>query len=197
MTAAFTYTPMAKAFHWLIVLAVLIMFASALAMDVADEQLRRMVFTTHKTTGFLILLVTFARLYWRRRNPPPAPPFSANHKPLWENIVAVATHHGLYALSVLVPLAGWALVSVGPHGLQLFGIIPVFNLPLTSLAEAGTLRPLLGEAHELLASFFALLIALHIAGALKHHFIDKDGTLLRMSPVCLHKFLKRVRRQAA
>ncbi|MFD2578952.1 cytochrome b [Novosphingobium colocasiae] len=76
---------------------------------------------------------------------------------------------------IAIPLSGWAMVSGGQKPLEYFGLFPVAKLPVTkALAEAGH------ESHEVLAFLFLALLALHLAGALKHRLIDKDGTLQRM-----------------
>jgi cytochrome b561 len=88
-------------------------------------------------------------------------------------------HGALYGLFFMVPLAGWAYSSAAGFPVVLFGVLPLpdFVRPDRALAEV------LKERHALLAFALAALVLLHVAAALKHHFVDRDGLLQRMRPV--------------
>ena len=88
---------------------------------------------------------------------------------------------GFYAVMILLPLSGWVMVSASPIGLPTmwFGLFEWPHLPVASSAQtAGGAS----EAHEILAYIGLLLFGLHVAGALKHHFFDRDDVLVRMLP---------------
>lgn len=181
------YDPVAQTFHWSVAAAILVMFLLAGLMDYDGwtGEMRRTLYTSHKTLGVLILLATFCRLGWRLKNPPPPLPAGINK---FEALAAHLVHFGLYLMCFLIPLAGWAMVSAGPYGIQLFGVIPFPNLPVHSLTDIlPDPRPFFAEGHEMLAGFILLLLVLHIAGALKHHFIDRNGLILRMLPAWMKK----------
>ena len=84
----------------------------------------------------------------------------------------------MYALFFAVPLMGWAYSSAAGFPIVVFGVLPLPDFVPASKELAEMLKPL----HGLLAWALAGLVGLHVAAALKHHFIDKDGLLQRMLP---------------
>jgi cytochrome b561 len=130
----------------------------------------------HKSLGFAVLALTAARLIARLIvAAPPAPA-----APRWERALAAFTQGALYVLTLGAILAGWILVSASPLPIptrffNLF-VIPNIARPGPSLFAAAKL------AHKLSACAIAGLVALHTAGALKHHVLDRDDVLTRMLP---------------
>jgi cytochrome b561/polyisoprenoid-binding protein YceI len=152
--------------------------------DHGNSAVTFLVFQLHKSIGITILLLSLARLGWRLANPPP--PLPAHLKP-WERWLAHATHLGFYAIMIGLPLTGWLLVSASRTNIPtlLFGVVPWPHIPgVAELAPPARLVwHKVGElGHGLLAKLTYLLLALHVAGALKHQLIDRDATLARMIP---------------
>ena len=108
-----------------------------------------------------------------RGAPPPVATLTA-----LERIVSHAVHVVLYILLLVVPLLGWAGISAYP-ALDVFGL---FNLPSILPADQALANRILG-VHGLLAQILGLLAAVHIAAALYHRFIRRDGVLRRMWPL--------------
>lgn len=134
-------------------------------------------FATHMSIGITVLLLSLVRLAWRLGHRWPALPAAM---PAWERVLARTTHVVFYVLMIGIPLLGWAAVSafggqVGP----LFGVIPWPNLPI---GEGRALGSALGGAHGLMVKALYVVLALHVAGALKHQFVDRDHVLARMLP---------------
>jgi cytochrome b561 len=130
----------------------------------------------HKSFGFAALAFTAARLPARLVGSSPPPPVS----PRWERRLAAFTQMALYALTIVVIVTGWLVVSASPlpvptRFFNLF-VIPNIAEPDPSLFAAAALT------HKLAAWSIAVLVALHAAGALKHHFINRDNVLSRMLP---------------
>ena len=98
--------------------------------------------------------------------------------PGWQATAAHATHRLLYALFFIVPLLGWAYSSAAGFPVVLFGVLPLPDFVPVDKALAEAIKPW----HERTALLMAALVLLHIAGALKHQFIDRDGLLDRMRP---------------
>jgi len=96
--------------------------------------------------------------------------------PGWQRWAHHATHVGLYVLFFAVPLLGWAYSSAAGFPVVLFGVWPLPDFVPVSEALADGLK----QAHEVTALSMAALVLLHVAGALKHHFVDRDGLLKRM-----------------
>jgi cytochrome b561 len=96
--------------------------------------------------------------------------------PRWQRLAHHATHHGLYLLFFAVPLLGWAYSSAAGFPVVLFGVLPLPDFVSVSEELAGLIKPL----HKLSAFTMMALVLLHVAGALKHQFVDRDGLLSRM-----------------
>lgn len=171
-TSETRYSGGAILLHWLI--AALLLANVVIAFTMEDA---RGLMPLHKSIGITVLLLTLVRIGWRLTHAaPPLPESLAS----WERTAARITHAGFYLLLLVMPLLGWAASSSGSRGTgALFGVIPWFDLPI---AKSHELHEAMGEAHELAAYLTIALIVLHVAGALKHHFIDRDGTLSRMLP---------------
>ncbi|MBA4760572.1 cytochrome b [Sphingomonas sp.] len=171
-TSATRYSGGAILLHWLI--AALLLANVVIAFTMEDA---RGLMPLHKSIGITVLLLTLVRIAWRLTHA--APPLPASLAS-WERTAARITHAAFYLLLLVMPLLGWAASSSGSRGTgALFGVIPWFDLPI---AKSHELHEAMGEAHELAAYLTIALIVLHVAGALKHHFIDRDGTLSRMLP---------------
>ena len=133
----------------------------------------------HKWAGVTILVLSAARLLWRLSHRPPAlPARMLAAMPRWQQAAHHGVHHLLYALFFAVPLLGWAYSCAAGFPIVWFGIWQLPNLVAPDPALAEALKPW----HMITAYALAVLIALHIAAALKHHFIDRDGLLRRMWP---------------
>ena len=96
--------------------------------------------------------------------------------PGWQKLAHHATHIGLYALFFAVPLSGWAFSSAAGFPVVLFGVLPLPDFVPVSEGLADALK----GAHKIAALSMAGLVLLHVAGALKHHFVDRDGLMSRM-----------------
>jgi cytochrome b561 len=171
------YTAVAIALHWAI--ATLIIFMIWLGWNMEDNETR---YQLHKSIGITILLLTVARVLWRMLNPPPALP--AEMKPL-EKKASHYVHVGLYALMILMPLLGWALVSSSKFQVPtvLFGTVGWPNLPFLSGLRGNELaQTILETLHSKGAWVIIGLLVLHVGGALKHEVSAEEGVLKRMIP---------------
>ena len=180
------YSTVAIAFHWVIAAAILGQIWLGWTMSDLPNGLRKFeLFQLHKSVGITILLLSLGRLAWRltHRPPPYAPGVHG-----WQRTLATSVHTGFYVLMIALPLTGWAAVSASTFNLPtvLYGVLPWPHLPgLADLpaAQKGAVSESLGTTHELLVRFTLALLALHVAGALKHQLLDRDGTLQRMLPL--------------
>lgn len=175
------YNTMAIALHWVLALALVAIFAEGVYMADLPFSLQRVkLFNWHKWAGICILALSALRLIWRLvRRPPALPRAIAQAMPAWQLHALHATHVGLYALFFVVPLLGWAYSSAAGFSIALFGVITLPDLVLADKSLAEALQPL----HVGAAWALAALVAMHVAAALKHQLIDRDGLLDRMRPV--------------
>jgi cytochrome b561 len=175
MNAAGRYTSTAIALHWLLALAIAGAFAAGLYMtSLSFSPARLKLFNWHKWAGVCILALSALRLLWRLRHRPPA----ELPMPAWQSRASRWVHRLLYGLFFAVPLAGWAYSSAAGFPIVLFGVLPLPDFVPVNRELSDALKPV----HHWLAYGLAAVVALHVAGALKHHFVDRDGLLLRMRP---------------
>lgn len=172
------YTATAVALHWLLALAIVGMFALGLYMtSLSMSPTRLKLYNWHKWAGILVLALSAARLLWRlTHRPPELPGAIVRRMPRWQRFAHQATHAGLYLLFFAVPLVGWAYSSAAGFPIVLFGVLPLPDFVPVNRELAEALKPW----HGWLAYALAALVVLHVLGALKHQFVDRDGLLWRM-----------------
>ena len=189
------YTKTAKVLHWLIAIAIFCMFVlgwfmsdlpkeapKQIAYDLFNlgvytwnltEEIspRTFYFNLHKSIGVTILALIFIRILWRITHRPPA--LLDSYK-VWERKLASGAHHLLYLLMVALPISGIIMATYSKYGIKWFGV------PFIKGLDNNPMRELFKEVHEIIGVIILLVIIVHIVGALKHKFIDKDDTLKRM-----------------
>jgi len=127
----------------------------------------------HKGIGITLFAVVLFRLIWRLLNPKPAP--LLNHA-AWERLVAGVMHVLLYLLLFSVMVSGYLISTADGRSLEVFNL---FAIPAT-ISGIDNLEDIAGNVHLILTCSLMGLAMLHALAALKHHFFDKDRTLLRM-----------------
>jgi cytochrome b561 len=174
------YSTTAIVLHWVLALAILSAFAvGVLVDDMPFSPLKIKVINWHKWAGVSILFLSVLRLVWRITHRPPALPASIEQAmPGWQRTAYHGTHHLMYLLFFAVPLLGWAYSSAKGYPIVWFGVLPLPDL----VAPDKALAEVLIEVHGAAAWGLIGLVGLHVAAALKHQFIDKDGLLGRMRP---------------
>jgi len=138
----------------------------------------------HKSFGFVIFALVALRLIWRAANPTPALP---DGMPNWQRVAARASHLLLYVFMFAMPLSGWLMASASPlndagaYPTQIRNMVfGIFELPDPFQPGDKRLEELFGTIHFCAALGLAALVGVHVAGALKHAVIDRDGVLRRM-----------------
>ena len=179
LQAKLRYHPVSIILHWVLGIALVCLFCFGLYMaDLPISPARLKLFNWHKWAGISILGLSVLRLLWRATHPaPPLPTQIEQAMPQWQLKIHHATHIALYALFLIVPLVGWAYTSAAGFPVVLFGQFPLPDLLSPDKALAALIKPW----HKFSAFALALLVLLHIAAALKHQLIDRDGLLKRMS----------------
>ena len=170
------YTGVAIALHWLIAFAILGTFL--LGQYMTNLQLspaKLKLYSYHKWIGVTIFLMMLMRIAWRLAHRPPLPPASM---PAWQHSAASIAHFFLYALTLAIPVSGWLMSSASGFQVVYLGVIPIPDLLAKSKDAAQELKQL----HEALNWLMVLVVAMHVAVALKHHLMDRDDVLQRMLP---------------
>jgi cytochrome b561 len=189
------YTKTAIILHWLIAIFIALMFVlgwymaelpkeapKQMAYDLFDlgvytwqaaEEIspRTFYFNLHKSLGLTVLALIILRILWRITHTPPAA--LSSYKAI-EKKVATATHHSLYLLMLAVPLTGLTMAINSKYGVKWFGIDLIAGL------DNKPVRDFFECMHEFVGIVLLVLIGIHLLGALKHKFIDKDETMSRM-----------------
>ena len=167
------YNSVARALHW--VMAIIIIPMLFLGKQTMGSHDARWLPTLHASLGLVLVLLFALRLFWRWKNPPPA----NENGSAWERMAARGAHALLYCAMILVPLTGW--LAYTEHVRRSLGMRPAswfgFTIPL--LPDLGINWH---RIHSWGGKLVLLLIAFHVAAALKHHFYDKDDTMERMLP---------------
>jgi cytochrome b561 len=161
--------------HWVLAALILLNLALGLYMhDLPLSPLRLRLFNWHKWAGVTILALSALRLSWRlTHRPPPNVPM-----PRWQRTAQRTVHWAMYGLFFAVPLAGWGYSSAAGFPVVWFGVLPLPDWAPVDRAWADALKAL----HQGMALTLGLLASLHVAAALKHQLVDRDGLLQRMHP---------------
>ena len=175
MTNIPRFTPLQRTLHWLMAVCILAMLfiGVGMASTVAPKYLTLV--AIHKPLGITILILALIRLVVRLRYG--APPLPAD-LPEPMKLAAQLSHYALYALMIAMPLIGWAMLSAADYPVALW---PSLWLPRI-LPQSASLHAALWNAHFYLAFLFFALILMHVAAALYHALIRRDGVFDSIGP---------------
>jgi cytochrome b561 len=170
-----TWGAVSKALHWLIVLLIINQWLIMQRAQHVNLSGKIAVLGLHKSFGITILALALIRLVWRWMNP--VPELGSQTRP-WERALAHFSHILLYGLIFALPLSGWLMSSAKNVPVSWFKLFQLPDLvgPDKPFAES------LDHLHHLLFNALLVVAVLHVLGALKHHFIDKNDVLRRMLP---------------
>ncbi|MEM9581897.1 MAG: cytochrome b/b6 domain-containing protein [Pseudomonadota bacterium] len=177
-----SYGSVTKTLHWIMALLVLSMIPLGIfanGLENADP-LKPTLFSLHKTVGIAIFFLALARILWAFINPKPA---NLHPERRMETFLAEIIHWLLYASLLIVPLSGWV------HHAATTGFAPIwwpFGQGLPFVPQSDALAHTAKALHIIFERVLVLSFLLHLIGALKHHFLDKDVTLKRMLPGRAH-----------
>ena len=180
-----SYGAIARSFHWLTFVLIAMLIPSGIvangmahAIEAGDTSVvvadAIWLFSLHKTLGVTLFAVAILRILWALTQPKPS---SLHPERRAETFLAEMVHWLLYGTLVLVPLSGWISHAAST------GFAPIWwplgqGLPLVPKSEA--VKDIAGNLHIIFERVLVLSLLLHVAGALKHHFWDRDDTLRRM-----------------
>ena len=170
------YSMGAMLLHWLIAIAVIVNWRIAASAEDLPDTERGAVMANHMALGMTILALTVLRLVWRFMRTPPD--LAVTLRP-WERVLARTVHIIFYVLLIGLPLGGWLASSFYGSGVKIWSLFTVPALPVAANEGIGHQ---IFEVHATAGTVMLFLIALHVLGALKHQFWDKDGNIYRMLP---------------
>ncbi|MFT3930474.1 MAG: cytochrome b [Spongiibacteraceae bacterium] len=169
------FSPISIGLHWLMLLLLVAVYATMELRGIFPKGStpREAMKTFHYMLGLSVFVLVWLRLVARWVHPTPA---IQPTPPQWQTYLARAVHLALYALMIAMPLLGWTVLSAEGKP------IPFFGLQLPALvAENKALADQIMELHENIAVVGYVLIGIHAAAALFHHYVMRDNTMQRMS----------------
>lgn len=169
------YSSGSKFFHWTIALIVILMLSGSFFLGDIPDKYQSLAYMMHKSFGLTVLFLMIARFIWLWHSGRPALPSAT---PPWEKRLSRVVQYGFYVFLICMPVCGWVMSVAEDRVPTYFGL---FKMPLP-IATNKALGTLMDQSHKTIAWILIGLIFLHIAGALKHHFIDKDKVLKKMLP---------------
>lgn len=173
------YGVVAQFFHWAVAVLIIVQYTLAnIAGDLPLGPAKIAVLARHKSVGITILALVLLRLAWRWLNVVPPEP---DDIPRWQKVAARISHVALYVLLIATPIVGWLMSSARNFPVSWFGLVTLPDV----IAPNRPAYDFLHQAHEFMALTLFWLALLHIAAALKHHFVDRDQVLRRMLPMKL------------
>ncbi len=170
------FTPLQRLLHWIMAVCILAMLFIGVGMVSTVMPKYLTLVSLHKPLGIAILVLAVIRLAVRLRYGAPSLPADL---PEPMKLAAGLSHYALYALMIGMPLIGWAMLSAAAYPVVLFAGV---NLPAI-LPQSDSLHALLWNAHFYLAFVFFALILLHLAAALFHALVRRDGVFDAMASV--------------
>jgi cytochrome b561 len=173
------FTVLQRFLHWLMAICILTMLFVGVGMTSTVAPKYAPLLLTHKTLGVVVLILALIRLAVRLRYG--APPLPADLPELMK-LGARLSHYALYALMIALPLLGLTMQWTGAYPIVLYGDV---RLP-TLLPQSDAMHTLLWDAHYYLAFTFFAIILLHVAAALFHALIRRDGVFYSMAPTPSH-----------
>lgn len=167
------FAPLARLLHGSMALLILTMLFIGAGMVASVSERHQWLIHIHKPLGALLLVLVILRLVVRLSTR--QPPLPAD-MPGWQALAARLSHLLLYALMLILPLLGWAMLSAAGDPVMLTSALQLPPILPTNAATFAVLR----KAHGYLAYLLFLTVLLHLAAALFHGWIRRDGVLESM-----------------
>jgi cytochrome b561 len=168
-----SFAPLARLLHWLMALMIIAMLFIGAGMVTSVSERHEWLLHLHKPLGIAILLLVLVRLFVRFSTRQPRLPADL---PAWQVLAAKASHVLLYALMVILPLLGWAMISAAGDPVLLSATLQLPSILPANAKVFAWLR----QAHGYLAYLLFLTVLLHLAAALFHGWVRRDGVLKSM-----------------
>lgn len=168
------YSTGSKWLHWLVASIVLPMLAFSFFLGDLTDQIKPTAYMLHKSFGLTVLALMIIRIFWIKHTGRPPLPATV---PLWEKRFSRLVQYSFYLFLILMPLAGWIMSTAANKAPVYWGL---FKLSLPGISPNKALASFFAQCHTIIAWTLIALLVLHIAGACKHYFIDKDKVTQQM-----------------
>jgi cytochrome b561 len=167
-----SYGLVSRGLHGIMLLLILGMIGVGIYMTGLDksDEMRRTLYNMHKATGVVVFMLAMVRVVWLKFSPAPKLPIGLTN---WEKILTTIVKSLMYLLMLAIPVTGFLMSVAKGYAVSFYGL---FNLPLLISKNEG-LGDLMSAIHGPLAMFLVFLVVLHVAGSLKHRFLDTGPDL--------------------
>lgn len=169
-----SYHKFSKILHWVIAVIVLAMLSLSFFLGDVPDSLKPSAYTIHKSLGLTVLFLMLIRIFWIFYIGRPSLP---SNTPNWEYLLSRVVQYSFYIFLIIMPLAGWIMATASNRSPVYFGIQV---LPCPWITPDPSLAKFMNLTHKTCAWILLGLVFLHISGALKHHFLNKDDVLKKM-----------------
>jgi cytochrome b561 len=174
MSESKSYDGLAKTLHWLIAVIVILMLIAGRTLEDLPLDERVQIIMVHSGLGTLVFVLMLARLAWRMTHTPP----TQDTMPSWQEKSSLLVHWAFYGLLLLQPVFGLLQAAYIDYQVLAFGVLDYSGLAV----DNKDMHKLFHRLHGLNATVLSLLVLIHAAAALIHHFYQKDNVLRRMWP---------------
>ena len=176
----------ARLLHWIMAVMILLMLVFGTIMAASTDLIAKFgMVQTHKSMGFTVFVLALIRILWRWLSP--AAPGLPEAMPRWQVAASHISHLLLYFLIVAIPLSGCLMVTSSPlndpgaYPVQVRNMVwGLFEMPDPFATGSEALSETFARVHWVLTRLLMAILAVHVAAALKHHFIERDGILMRI-----------------
>lgn len=160
--------------HGIVAVIVIAMLSGSFFLEDLPDPIKGTSIMLHKSFGLTVLWLMLLRMVWIFHSGRPDLPEST---PCWERMLSRFVQYSFYGLLIAMPLCGWAMSMAAGHVPSYFSIV---SLPLPAIPQSKALSEFLFQMHQMIAWILIMFIVVHVLGALKHYFINKDRVLQRM-----------------
>ena len=174
LTTPKRYNTVAQALHWTMAALLIYLIFFSQYEEVSDALMEQKI-QLHSGLGTIVLALGLFRFYWRKNRPRPAP---VETGPPWQKKASEFVHHLFYAIFLLSPAIGFILAALVSYPVRIFGGLEVSSWLQDNEAAADIVNSL----HGLTADILTALLVVHVAAAIYHHFIKRNGLIWRMLP---------------
>lgn len=169
------YDLVAQLLHWAMAGILLYLIFFSQYEDVPDAVMEGRI-ELHAGLGLFVVLLGLFRFYWRQTRPRPS---EMSDAPRWQNLAARYTHQAFYGLFLLAPAAGVVLAGLVAYPVRIFGFVEISDW----LSDNKEAAEFVNSVHGFTADLILYLFIIHVAAAIYHQFIKRDGLIWRMTPV--------------
>jgi cytochrome b561 len=170
------YRLSSKIIHWIVAITVICLLFVGFSLDSLSKDMKPTAIMVHESMGLSIAALMILRIFLIIKTPHSID-ISTQPSEKFLNSIAIAVHYTFYCLLILMPLSGWMMVTAKGYPVHYFNLLTV---TFPGIIENGLTASLFFKAHQTIALILIAMIILHVVGAMKHYFWNKDTVVQKM-----------------